>query len=205
MPIIKDKYRGKGSQTRSKFLTRSNNKAISNPVFTEGSTEQKKEILKDSYRSNPENKNQITNTSPVISGKGLITPTASHKVIERNVNGFSFTAVNEVNLLFSLKKGDSLHGIMLHSYTADGADVTAGIYWSSGDQDNISFTVSSGIITETKGAINTCLFSSSMPANISVDLEPIVSSLFKNVNQEIFFYVVSSLAGPSITYSTSNG
>ena len=44
MPIIKDKYGAKGSQTRSKFLTRSKNKAISDSVPEGLSTQQKQEL-----------------------------------------------------------------------------------------------------------------------------------------------------------------
>ena len=50
MPIIKDKYEAKGSQTRSKFLKRSENRAISDPVPSGLSTQQKQELAKEAYR-----------------------------------------------------------------------------------------------------------------------------------------------------------
>ena len=202
MPIIKDKYGGKGSQTRSKFLTRSKNRAISESVPVGISTEQKRELLKESYRSNPENKNQTTLKATSISA---ISSSAAPQVKESVVDGFNFISANAVKSLFTLSKGDTLNNIAIHNYNGSSAASTIGVYWSSGDQTNISFTVSSGVITATTGAIATCLFSGEIPYLTSIDLGGILNTIFKNVNKDIYFYVVSSVVGPSVTYSTVSG
>ena len=54
MPIIKDKYGARGSQTRSKFITRKQNPAIQQEAPTGLSTAQKEEINKQNYRATPE-------------------------------------------------------------------------------------------------------------------------------------------------------
>jgi len=69
MPIIKDKYGAKGSQTRSKFLTRTENKATTEPAPLGVSTEQKRELFKDTYRVNPKNKGQVTTVGGQRSNK----------------------------------------------------------------------------------------------------------------------------------------
>jgi len=195
MPIIKDKYEGKGSKTRSKFLTRSKNKAISEPVPTGITTQQKQELFKESYRASSKNRSQ---TSIKTSVEG------SFQERESNINNFIVISANSVKSLFTLNKGDTLNNMLIHNFNGLSSSSTIGVYWSYGDQSNISFTVSNGVITATTGATATCLVSLPMPYLSSVDLGDVLSSLFKNVNKNIYFYVVSQVAGPSITYSMSN-
>tara|TARA_R100001594_G_C3998954_1_gene254237 strand:+ start:397 stop:1020 length:624 start_codon:yes stop_codon:yes gene_type:complete len=207
MPIIKDKYKGKGSQTRSKFLTRSKDKAISESVPVGISTEQKRELLKESYRSAPENKNQTTLKATVATTTqaGVVSQASSteEQTKESNINSFNFKETNTVKSLFTLNEGNTLNNMIIHNYNSGGAASTIGVHWSSGDQTNISFTVSSGVITATTGATSTCLFSGQIPYLASIDLGSILNTVFKNVNKDIYFYVVSSLVGPSVTYSIS--
>jgi hypothetical protein len=197
MPIIKDKYKSKGSQTRSKFLTRSKNKAISEPVPTGVTTEQKRELLKESYRADSENRNQTNiRTTSITEDSGIK---------QSNVTGFNFITADSVKSLFTLNEGETLNNIVIHNYNESSASSAIGVYWSSGDQTNISFAVSSGIILRTIGATSVCLFSGRVPFLTSIDLGDVVNSLFKNVNKNIYFYVVSSLAGPSVTFSKTSG
>ena len=99
--IIKDKYEAKGSQTRSKFLKRSENKAISDPVPSGLSTQQKQELAKEAYRISAENKGQVTNIS---SSDVLPIETKSQSIISR----FNIATANQADLVFTLKAGTSL-------------------------------------------------------------------------------------------------
>ena len=60
MPLIKDKYRSRGSDIRSKFVVRTENRAIENPTPIGMSTEQIQEIETKKYRENPANASQIS-------------------------------------------------------------------------------------------------------------------------------------------------
>tara|TARA_R100000458_G_scaffold59744_1_gene71510 strand:+ start:691 stop:1311 length:621 start_codon:yes stop_codon:yes gene_type:complete len=206
MPIIKDKYRAKGSQTRSRFLTQAKNRAVIQPTPSGVSTEQKRELFKDTYRVDPKNKGQVTtvggpNTS--VSSGGVTSAPIEEPV--SNINNLNFGTANSAELLLTLNEGDTLNNIVIHNYNGSSASSNISLYWSSGNQENISFTISSGIVTATSGAPSTCLFSNSFPYLSSIDLSDTVSSIFKNVNKTIYIYAVSSVTGPSITYSMTSG
>jgi len=133
------------------------------------------------------------------------TVSLSSETNESLVGSFNFTTANSAKLLLTLNKGETLNNIVIHNYNASSAAATIGVYWSSGDQSKIAFTVSSGVVTATTGANSTCIFSSSFPYLSAVDLRETVSTLYKKVNKDISFYVVSSIVGPSISYSVDAG
>ena len=102
MPIIKDKYGGKGSQTRSKYLSRDKNKAFANPPILENTTEQKKEILKNNYREDAQNINEITNTTRAITSQNIL-PTSETTQVLRSVASFKITRHDEALRFFTLR------------------------------------------------------------------------------------------------------
>tara|TARA_R100000234_G_C4978065_1_gene169422 strand:+ start:77 stop:667 length:591 start_codon:yes stop_codon:yes gene_type:complete len=192
-----DKYRQKGSQTRSRFLSRSKNRAITNAAPTGMSEQQKREITKEAYRANPENKGQISNLNVATKNIGLN--------ILNNLTIASTSFVNTLVSLTSLQKGDSLKSLILHNYNGGSAALTMSVYWSYGDQTNLTPTISSGVVTASKGAVLTALFSASIPYLASVDLSEMLSAPFHDVSKDVYFYVVASNTGPTITYSTTSG
>tara|TARA_R100000458_G_C8249203_1_gene226491 strand:- start:805 stop:1401 length:597 start_codon:yes stop_codon:yes gene_type:complete len=198
MPIIKDKYGAKGSQTRSKFLTRSKNKAISDSVPEGLSTQQKQELAKESYRANAANRSQISNLS---SSDVLPIETKPQSFISR----FSISLANQADLIFTLNAGSTLNDIIIHNYNAGGTASTINLYWTTGDQDGAAFTVSSGVITASKPMTLTNLFGDSFSYNGTVSLGDMVNRSFKNVSKDIHFYCTSSVAGPNITISSTDG
>jgi len=202
MPIIKDKYGAKGSQTRSKYVTRTENRARMESAPVGLSTEQKREIEKQAYRRAPENKNQTsvaaTSIDPIVAQTQPAVSQGSSTVNSLNIG------TTGVQSLFSLNVGDTLNNIVIHNYNNSSAPSNIGIYWSSGDQSNITFTESSGVITATSGGFSTCIFATSVPYLTSVSLEDSIQSMFKKVNKEIFFYATSQITGPSITFSITN-
>ena len=201
MPIIKDKYGARGSQTRSKFITRKQNPAIQQEAPTGLSTAQKEEINKQNYRATPEGQ-KTSSVSPISS------PTS--QILQNNfkINYSSFSSVNTVQELFKLNKGDSLQDIVIHNYHSSEATTsinTISIYWSAGNQLNGSFTVSGGLITAFTGINMVRLFGSSFPHLATVSLRDALANTFQNVSKDIYFYGVVLYAGPDITYSTTSG
>ena len=197
MPIIKDKYGARGSQTRSKFITRKQNPAIQQEAPTGLSTAQKEEINKQNYRATPEGQ-KTSSVSPIS------------QILQNNfkINYSSFSNVNTVQELFKLNKGDSLQDIVIHNYHSSEATTsinTISIYWSAGNQLNGSFTVSGGLITAFTGINMVRLFGSSFPHLATVSLRDALANTFQNVSKDIYFYGVVLYAGPDITYSTTSG
>ena len=192
MPIIKDKY-NKGQQTRSKYETREINKARKEPVPQDISTQQKQQLETDNYRNNPANIQQISNT---VSSSGI------SELENYNTSHFSFEAANTVGLILKLSKGESLKNMTIHNYNSTSSENIISIYWSVGDQDNVGFTVSGGIITATTGvSYMNRFFGTAFPYLSTVSLKNILSDNFKNVGKDIFFYGVASVVGPNITYN----
>ena len=118
MPIIKDKYGSKGSQTRSKYLTRDKNRAFTNPPILENTTEQKKEILKNNYREDAQNINEITNTTRAITSQNIL-PTSDATQVLRSVASFKITRHDEALRFFTLRRGGSLHSLILNNFNSD--------------------------------------------------------------------------------------
>ena len=204
MPIIKDKYGARGSQTRSKFITRKQNPAIQQEAPTGLSTAQKEEINKQNYRATPEGQ-KTSSISPILSPTSPIS-----QILQNNfkINYSSFSSVNTVQELFKLNKGDSLQDIVIHNYHSSEATTsinTISIYWSAGNQLNGSFTVSGGLITAFTGINMVRLFGSSFPHLATVSLRDALANTFQNVSKDIYFYGVVLYAGPDITYSTTSG
>ena len=191
-----DKYRQKGSQTRSRFLSRTKNKAIINTAPTGMSEQQKREVVKEAYRANPENIGQISNLNVTTKNIGL-------NIID-NLTIANTSLVNTLVSLVSLQKGHSLKSLILHNYNGGSAAITMSVYWSYGDQTNLTPSISSGVVTSSKGAALTALFSASFPYLATVDLSEMVRAPFADVSKEVYFYVVASNTGPTITYSTTS-
>jgi len=197
MPIIKDKYGAKGSQTRSKFVTRTQNPATNQDIPTGLSTAQKEEINKQNYRASPEGQK----TSSVL-------PSAGTSVVQDNfkVNYKSISAANTVTQLFKLTKGESLQDIVIHNYTGSTSlDNIISIYWSAGEQTNGIFTASGGLITAFSGISMVRLFASTFPLRATLNLRDAVANTFKNVSKDIYFYGVANYAGPDVTYAKTIG
>ena len=199
MPIIKDKYGARGSQTRSKFITRKENPAIQQDAPTGPSTAQKEEINKQNYRASAAGQK----TSSILPSAG--TSVAQDKF---KINYKSISEVNTVTQLFKLTKGDSLQDIVIHNYHSSEATTsinTISIYWSAGNQLNGSFTVSVGLITAFTGINMVRLFGSSFPHLATVSLRDALANTFQNVSKDIYFYGVALYAGPDITYAKTSG
>ena len=204
MPIIKDKYGAKGSKTRSKFVTRTENPAIQQDTPTGLSTAQKEEINKQNYRASAAGQ-KTSSLSPKSQTLDI-----ADTVVKDNfkINYTSISVANTVTRLFKLSEGDSLQDIVIHNYHSTAASTlnnTISIYWSTGNQLNGSFTVSGGLITAFTGINMVRLFGSEFPHLATISLRDALVNTFQNVSKDIYFYGVALYAGPDITYAKTSG
>tara|TARA_R110002051_G_scaffold102107_2_gene173237 strand:+ start:7502 stop:8119 length:618 start_codon:yes stop_codon:yes gene_type:complete len=205
MPIIKDKYGARGSQTRSKFITRKENSAIQDQAPVGLSTAQKEEINKQNYRASAEGQ-KTSSISPPTSQISDSVGAAVQKNFK--INYTSLSSINTVTELFKLIKGDSLQDIVIHNYHSSGVTTSnniISIYWSAGDQSNGTFTVSGGFVTAFTGINMVRLFGAQFPHLATISLKDALSNTFQNVSKDIYFYGVVSIAGPDITYAKTSG
>ena len=193
MPIIKDKYKAKGSDIRSKFVTRSENRAIINPTPLGLSTEQTQEIETKKYRENPANASQVS-----------IRPQATKdSLVYSSLGSANVSVLNTAKLIIILKSGSALNDIVINN-TSTSSNLVS-LAWSSGSQENASITASGGLISYSNNNATT-FFSATFIPEASVSLWEIVSNIFKNVNKDVYIYALTSASGNvNITYNISNG
>ena len=203
MPIIKDKYGAKGAQTRPKYVSRKENRAIMEQAPVGLSEQQKREVEKNTYRADSANRNEVSQravaTTPSVTGASTIQTSSG-------VNSVIISSANTALNLCFLSQGSTLNNILIQNVsTADSASKNVSIHWSSGSQDNIAFSVTSGIITATTGGSSTCLFAGAIPYLAAVDLSHVVNTLFNKVGKDITLYIASSGTGIHATHSITNG
>tara|TARA_Y100001938_G_C8086976_1_gene432631 strand:- start:2169 stop:2774 length:606 start_codon:yes stop_codon:yes gene_type:complete len=200
MPLIKDKYGAKGVRQRPKYVTRKENRAAMEQAPTGLNEQQKREIEKNTYRSDVSNRNEVSQravaTTPSVTGASPVQSTSG-------VNSVIVSTGNTAQNLCFLSQGSTLNNILIQN-TSSASSRFVSIHWSSGSQDNISFTVTSGIITATAGGSSTCLFAGNIPPLTGLDLSHIVSTLFNKVNKEITLYIAASGASIHATHSITN-
>jgi len=172
MPLIKDKY--KGTRSRSKFLTRKENKAIVEESY----------VIK--TKSLP-----ITET-PKASASALAVSSKS-----KAISAVTIPTVDSAKLISTLVSGEILHDIIISHYSASGNSIV-GVYWSVSPPEDLTFTISSGIITAVTGGQAHRLLSESFPSNSSLSLSDSLNS-FNNISKNIYIYAVCSVLGPELT------
>jgi hypothetical protein len=172
MPLIKDKY--KGARTRSKFITRKENKAI----------------IEESYVTKTESK-PIAETPKASASVSAVSPNLG-KII-----GVIIPTVNSVKLISTLISGETLKDIIITHYHAT-ESTRIGLYWSSSPPEDLTFTVSDGVITTTTGGKVYRLLLELFPPNASLSLSDSIHT-FSNISKDIYIYAVSSVIGPELT------
>jgi hypothetical protein len=200
MPLIKDKYGAKAPQTRPKYVTRKENRAIMEQAPVGLSEQQKREVEKNTYRADSANRNEVSQravaTTPSVTGTSPVQSTSG-------VNSVIVSTANTAQNLCFLSQGSTLNNILIQN-TSSTQPANVSIHWSSGSQDNISFTVTAGIITATTGGSSTCLFAGNIPALVAIDLSHVVNSLFNKVNKDITLYIASQVNNIHATHSITN-
>ena len=195
MPIIKDKYGAKGTSPRSKFVTRKFNKAIeSTPVPVDAlNTSQKQADVTNLIRVS-----SGTSSSP-SAVTSVVAPTAAAAKISM-ISGLSFGTVNEVENIFTLKKGESIMDIIISHYHSSSTTSVFGLYWSSSPEKDLTFTISSGVITAVTGGNIFRLVTESLPTGTTLSLASSgMFNTFNNMSTDIYFYSLCSVLGPELT------
>ena len=196
MPIIKDKYGAKGTSPRSKFVTRKFNKAIeSAPVPVDAlNTSQKQADVTNLIRVS-----SGTSSSP-SAVTSVTVPTATAAAKTSTISGASFGTVNEVENIFTLKKGESIMDIIISHYHSSSTTSVFGLYWSSSPENELTFTVSSGVITAVTGGTIFRLVTESLPTGTTLSLASSgMFNTFNNISTDIYFYSLCSVLGPELT------
>ena len=196
MPIIKDKYGAKGTSPRSKFVTRKFNKAIeSAPVPVDAlSTSQKKADITNLLRIS-----SGTSSAPAAV-TSLVSPAAATTLKQSVINGVSFKSVDSVENIFTLNKGESIMDIIISHYHVSSTPSVVGLYWSTTPSTDLTFTVSSGVITATSGGTLYRLLTESLPTGASLSLASSgMFNTFNNISVDIYLYALCSVLGPELT------
>ena len=195
MPIIKDKYGAKGTSARSKYVTRKFNKAIeSAPVPVDAlNTSQKQADVTNLIRVS-----SGTSSSP-SAVTSVLAPTAAAAKISM-ISGLSFGTVNEVENIFTLKKGESIMDIIISHYHSSSTTSVFGLYWSSSPEKDLTFTISLGVITAVTGGNIFRLVTESLPTGTTLSLASSgMFNTFNNMSTDIYFYSLCSVLGPELT------
>ena len=196
MPIIKDKYGAKGTSPRSKFVTRKFNKAIeSTPVPVDNlSTSQKQADITNLLRIS-----SGTSSAPAAV-TSLVSPAAATTLKQSVINGVSFKSVDSVENIFTLNKGESIMDIIISHYHVSSTPSVVGLYWSTTPSADLTFTVSSGVITATSGGTLYRLLTESLPTGASLSLASSgMFNTFNNISTDIHLYALCSVLGPELT------
>lgn len=196
MPIIKDKYGAKGTSPRSKFVTRKFNKAIeSEPVPADAlSTSQKQADVTNLLRIS-----SGTSSAPAAV-TAVVSPTSEPAVKTSIISGVSFKVVNSVENIFTLNKEESIMDIIISHYHSGSTASVVGLYWSTTPNAELTFTVSSGVITATSGGTVYRLLTESLPTGSTLSLASSgMFNTFNNMSTDIYFYSLCSVLGPELT------
>jgi len=190
MPLIKDKYRAKGTNTRSKFITREKNKAVStkDEYSNRRSTFQKQELESLKYKEiDP------TGYASEKKSQGIEIP-------EGLISGVKLNTPNSPINILTLNQGESLKDIIISHYAASGSSVVISLHWSITPINNLTFTTADGVISATAGGTIYRLLTDTFVVNSTLSLNS--NNMFdsiNNINKTIYFYAVASARGPEIT------
>ena len=110
--------------------------------------------------------------------------------------------VNTVYSLTAIQTDEQLNEILISHYNASGTESKISIHWSTSPISDLSFTVSSGLITATSGGNSTRLLSTTIPSESSFTLSAFLETnknLFKSDDKVVYLYVVCSVLGVEFT------
>ena len=195
MPIIKDKYKGKGDNIRSSYVNRKENRSIQESAPTGLTNQQRDQIAAESFRSASKESSRTGSTANV-------SQTQTDSVFSSRVAGYVINQATTVQKLFTLQSGATLNNIIIQNVHTASANIS--LYWSHGDQSNATFTVSSDSATAQNVTIHK-LFMDSFTINATISLAELVNTTFRNITSEVHFYALSSVANVNITTSVTDG
>ena len=187
MPIIKDKYGAKGSQSRSKYVTRSTIEPLDilqNNLSTQQF--QAEQTIKIRELQNPSVISEIKTTPLYDSGKEMI--------------GVTLNTINTLQEVTIINKGEYLSNILVGGIVSGGTNTIISLYWSYYSLDSIVASISDGIIDGTKGSAITRVFSYNLNSNATISLSGDDELKdFGNFSKDVYIYALTNLAGQDFT------
>ena len=188
MPIIKDKYSAKGSQTRSKFVVRK--KISESPIeqSVQASTQQRE----------AENTNRYRRENKISTGQ------VSDRAVSTGNTSSARLLTNKAILVFTLEKGSTLRNVSINNFNASDTSNVISLHWTTESPENVDVADTSGGLINSSRA-TTRLFTANFPYLSTISLEDLVRNMFVNVNKSIYFYATANLEGPEMTFSSTSG
>jgi len=187
MPIIKDKYGAKGSQSRSKYVTRSTIEpldVLQNNLSTEQF--QAEQTIKIRELQNPSVISEIKTTPLYDSGKEMI--------------GVTLNTINTLQEVTIINKGEYLSNVLVGGIVSGGTNTIISLYWSYYSLDSIKVSISGGIIDGIKGSAITRIFSYNLNSNATISLSGDDELKdFGNFSKDVYIYALTNLAGQDFT------
>ena len=178
MALIKDKY-SRSSKGRSRYLV--DRKAVTTPTATSPykTTEQK-----------------LSESATI---RRIEKDTTSIKNVN-NISGRALSVANTVENIFTLNTGSTLKDIVINHYHGSGTSSVMSLHWSFKPIEDLTFTVSTGVITAVTGGNLFRLFTDTFasPTTLSLGSNGLFNT-FENVNKPIYFYAVCSVLGLTFT------
>ena len=182
MPIIKDKYGAKGSQSRSKFVTREFNRAIvTETINTPLNTEQiqAEKTIKIRELEAPSILSELKTIPVHDDSKEMI--------------GLTLDTINKLQEIVVLTKGDYLSNILVGGIVTEEANTVISLYWSYYSLENIIVAINNGIIIDSKGSTITRIFSYDLNSNATISLgSDNELKDFGNFNKDVYIYALTN-------------
>lgn len=178
MPLIKNKLTAKLSKNRSKYLSTNKRDVIREPKVVSPIVTTRQKLSKSASKIRESNKELVKQESVII-GKKLST-------------------INSVDNIFTLNKGQTLKDVIVSHYNSSSSSSVISIYWSVSPYVDLTFTVSSGVITAVTGGNITRLVTDTFVSKSTLSLNELAYA-FESVNKNIYFYAVCSVLGPEFT------
>jgi len=178
MPLIKDKY-SKSSKSRSRYVVDRKVVTTPTPVSPYKTTEQKLSEAAVARRIEKDT-TTIKNTN--------------------SISGRTLSTANKVENIFTIDTGSTLKDIVISHYHGSGTSSVISLHWSSVPNQELTFTVSTGVITAATGGSVFRLFTDTFtsPTTLSLASNGLFNT-FENVRNPIYFYAVCSVLGPTFT------
>ena len=89
--------------------------------------------------------------------------------------------------------------IIISHHNSDESNSVISMYWSTSPIEDLTFTVSTGVITTIAGGTLYRILSDTFTSSSTLSIRDSGIYTFSNLNKDIHFYAVCSVIGPEIT------
>lgn len=169
----KNKFLQKSDNSRSKYVTRTQNRAVQAPII------ETPEIRQAAARPIT----QVPGSSQNIQGG-----------VKSSIHSIKTNTVNTVYVLARLGVGETLKDIIISHWNSGSTDSVISLYWSFTPIEDFTFTVASGRISSSTPGSITRLFTITIPhaSTMSLNNEGMIKA-FSGFDKTLYLYAVSSV------------